>query len=320
MKKFLVVIATSLGLISLAGCGTQANHQKTIRIGILQIVQHGSLDAARQGFQTELTHQIKQVHPTLQVQYDYQNAQGDQANLNTMAQQLTLQNSQLLLAIGTPAAQTLARKTNRLPILTTAVTDLKAAGLVHSVQKPETNVSGTSDKAPVTKQLQLLTSLTKSKKPLGVIYNSSEENSLAQVATAKQYAKTHHLKLKTISVTTTNDIQSALANFTSQISGLYVPTDNLMASAMSIIGKNSQRAQIPVVTGSIEMAQAGGTATYGLNYRDLGKQTAQMAARVILKQQSPSTTPVETANHLQLYVNSTNSKLIGINPKTIKQP
>ena len=306
-------------LVTLAGC-TNHSKQKTVSVGILQIVQHGSLDAAREGFESELNHQIKQQHPTWRVHYDYQNAQGDQANLNTMAQQLTLKSPKLLLAIGTPAAQTLARKTNRQLILTTAVTDLKAAGLVKSEAHPGSNVSGTSDKAPVAKQMKLLASLTKSTKPLGIIYNSSEENSLTQVETAKRYAAQHHLKVKVVSVTTTNDIQSALSNLTSQISGLYVPTDNLMASSMKIIGKDTQTAKIPVVTGSIEMAEDGGTATYGINYRDLGKQTGKMAARIILQKQQVASMPVETADQLHLYVNHTNAKQIGINPVAIHQP
>lgn len=320
MKRISPLLLLMLLTLTLSGCG-RIKQPKTLNIGILQIVQHGSLDAARDGFETQFNHEVKRAHPKWRVHYNYQNAQGDQANLNAMAQQLTITKPQLVLAIGTPAAQVMARKTRTIPVLTTAVTNLVQAGLVQSNQRPQTNVSGTSDQGPVTAQIKLLTQLTKhSKQPLGIIYNSSEANSLNQVNTARTYAKAHQLQLKVVSVSSANDIQSALVGLTPKVAGLYVPTDNLMASSMKLIGKQTQRAHIPVVTGSIEMAIDGGTATYGLNYRDLGKQTAKMAAHVVLKQQKPATMPVQTAQHLQLYINQSRTQALGINPQTVHKP
>ncbi|WP_268913428.1 ABC transporter substrate-binding protein [Lentilactobacillus sp. SPB1-3] len=321
MKKSLLgIIALPVIALTLAGCSSSASKDKTVNVGVLQIVQHGSLDAARKGFESELTKEIKDKQPKWQVAFNYQNAQGDQANLNTMSRQIVQKKPDLILAIATPSAQTVAKQTKTTPILTTAVTDLKSAGLVKSTEKPGTNVSGTMDLGPVDKQLKLLKSLTKNNKPIGVMYNSSEENSGLQVNMAKQYAKKNNLKLKVISVNSSNDVQSALSVLSNKISGLYLPTDNLMASSMKIIGKVAGEKKLPVVTGSIEMAQDGGTATYGINYRDLGKQTAKMAAKVILDKKNPKDMPVEKSKTLRLYVNNERAKKLGIDPAKIQEP
>lgn len=320
MKKLLISsVVLGLGLL-LAGCQQRATGNQGYQVGILQVVQHGSLDQARNGFKVGLRQALKAHGKSTKVTYHYLNAQGDQSNLNTMSQQLVQQKNDLLLGIATPAAQALAKKTTTTPTLVTAVTDLKAASLVKSAAKPQTNVSGTSDLTPVGKQLKLLKSLTTGNRPLGVMYNSSEENSVLQVKLAKQYAQRHYLNLKIVSATSTNDIASVLAGLKGQISGLYLPTDNLMASAMKMIGQKAKAADLPVVTGSIEMAEDGGTATYGLNYYDLGKQTGKMAYRVLVKRQKPQTLPVETAKHLHLYVNRANAKSIGLKADQIKQP
>lgn len=322
MKKALMgTIVLGLGLL-LAGCSSSAagSKDKGYQVGILQIVQHGSLDEARQGFKAGLKQELKAHGKSTKVTYHYLNAQGDQSNLNTMSQQLVQQKNDLLLGIATPAAQALAKKTTTTPTLVTAVTDLKAASLVKSDTTPGTNVSGTSDLTPVGLQLKLLKSLTTGHKPLGIMYNSSEENSVLQVKLAKAYAKKHHIALKVVSATSTNDIASVLAGLEGQISGLYLPTDNLMASAMKTIGQKTKAAKLPVVTGSIEMAEDGGTATYGLNYYDLGKQTGKMAYQVLVDHKKPANMPVQTAKKLHLYINQANTKAIGMTASQIKSP
>ncbi|AWP47121.1 ABC transporter substrate-binding protein [Levilactobacillus brevis] len=321
MKKLLISSIALLGLV-LAGCSSHSSssNSKSLSVGILQVVQHGSLDEARQGFKAGLNQQLKAHDKSTKVTYHYLNAQGDQANLNTMSQQLVQQKNDLLVGIATPAAQALAKKTTTTPTLVTAVTDLKSAGLVKSNQQPNTNVSGTSDLTPVGLQLKLLASMSKGNKPLGIMYNSSEENSVLQVNLAKAYAKKHNLKLKVVSATSTNDVTSVLAGLTGKVSGLYLPTDNLMASAMKTIGQKAKTAKLPVVTGSIEMAEDGGTATYGINYYDLGKQTGKMAYDVLVNHKKPQSMAVETSKKLHLYVNKANANSIGLATNQIKQP
>lgn len=322
MKKTLIGLLTiTMAALLLVGCSNKsASSNKNLNVGILQIVPHGSLDAARKGFKEELNKEVKDHDKSIKINYNYQNAQGDQSNLNSMAQQLTQKNSDLILGIATPSAQALAKKTKSTPIVVTAVTNLESAGLIKNDKKPGTNVTGTKDLGPVDKQIKLLTSLTKSNKPIGVMYNSSEENSVLQIKMVKKYAKNHNLKLNIVSVTSTNDVASALSGMADKVSGIYLPTDNLMASSMKTIGKKAREAKLPVVTGSIEMAEDGGTATYGINYKDLGKQTAKMAYKILIDKKKPQDMPVETSHTLRLYVNKDNAKAVGINPDQIQKP
>lgn len=322
MKKTLIGLLTvTMAALLLVGCSNSASgSSKNLNVGILQIVPHGSLDVARKGFKEELNKEVKQHDKSIKVNYNYQNAQGDQSNLNSMAQQLTQKKNDLILGIATPSAQALAKKTKSTPIVVTAVTNLESAGLIKNDAKPGTNVTGTKDLGPVDKQVKLLTSLTKSNKPIGVMYNSSEENSVLQIKMVKKYAKNHNLKLNIVSVTSTNDVASALSGMADKVSGIYLPTDNLMASSMKTIGKKAREAKLPVVTGSIEMAEDGGTATYGINYKDLGKQTAKMAYKILIDKKKPQDMPVETSHTLRLYVNKDNAKAVGINPDQIQKP
>ena len=323
MKKTLISLLTiTMAALVLVGCSnsTSAAHKKNLNVGILQVVPHGSLDAARKGFKSELNKEVKAHDKSIKINYNYQNAQGDQSNLNSMAQQLTQKKNDLILGIATPSAQSLAKKTKSTPIVVTAVTNLQSAGLVKSDEKPGTNVTGTKDLGPVDKQVKLLTTMTKNNKPIGVLYNSSEENSVLQIKMVKKYAKNHNLKLNIVSVTSTNDVASAVSGMDGKVSGIYIPTDNLMASSMKTIGQKARAAKLPVVTGSIEMAEDGGTATYGINYNDLGKQTAKMAYKILIDKKKPQDMPVETSHTLRLYINKDNAKAIGINPDQIKKP
>ena len=241
MKKSIISLLTiAMVALVLVGCSNNSSSSKELNVGILQIVPHGSLDAARKGLKQELNQEIKKHDKSIKVNYNYQNAQGDQSNLNSMAQQLTQKKNDLILGIATPSAQALAKKTKSTPIVVTAVTNLKSAGLVKSDEKPATNVTGTKDLGPVDKQVKLLTTLTKSNKPIGVLYNSSEENSVLQIKMVKKYAKNHNLKLNIVSVTSTNDVASAVSGMADKVSGIYLPTDNLMASSMKTIGKKAR--------------------------------------------------------------------------------
>ena len=245
MKKTLIGLLTiTMAALLLVGCSNKAAaSDKSLNVGILQIVPHGSLDAARKGFKEQLNKEMKQNHKSIKVNYNYQNAQGDQSNLNSMAQQLTQKKSDLILGIATPSAQALAKKTKTTPIVVTAVTNLESAGLVKNDKKPGTNVTGTKDLGPIDKQVKLLTTMTKSDKPIGVLYNSSEENSVLQIKMVKKYAKNHNLKLNIVSVTSTNDVASALSGLAGKVSGIYIPTDNLMASSMKTVGKKAREAK-----------------------------------------------------------------------------
>lgn len=311
-KKGLVALIASLAIFA-AGCQNVEDND-ILDIGILSIMDHNSLNDAEKGFidgMTELGYE-----EGVDVVYNRMNAQGQQANLYPMAGQL-LKKSDMVLGIGTPTIQALAVTEEEKPLLFTAVTDPMTAGLADSLAGSGRNVAGTSDQMPVEKQVELLISIQPEAEKVGIIYNTGEVNSQIQAEQAEEAiiaaGKTPVIR----TVTSTNDVQQALNSVMADVDLLYVPTDNIMAGAASTVGAVSEQYQVPVVAGSIDQIEDGGLATYSLNYYELGRQTAKIAARVI-EGEDPATMPIEQAQELEVYVNEDMAEALGIDPASIQ--
>ena len=161
-----VTLLLALGL--LAGCGgekKEAGSKAQLNVGIVQLVEHSALDAANKGFVAGMA--SKGFKENENVKYDRQNAQADQSNLQNIAQRFVSNKVDLICAIATPAAQTMANATKDIPIVATAVTDYEAAKLVASNSEPKGNVTGTSDMNPIKEQLELLLKLVPGAKTIG---------------------------------------------------------------------------------------------------------------------------------------------------------
>ncbi len=312
LKKSLLALIASLAIL-VAGCQNTEDNG-ILDIGILSIMDHNSLNDAEQGFidgMTELGYE-----EGVDVTYHRMNAQGQQANLYPMAGQL-LKNSELVLGIGTPTIQALAVTEEEKPLLFTAVTDPISAGLAESLEASGRNVTGTSDQMPVEKQVELLISIKPEAEKVGIIYNTGEVNSQIQAEQAEEAILAAGKTPVIRTVTSTNDVQQALNSVMSDVGLLYIPTDNIMAGAASTVGAVSEQYQVPVVAGSIDQIEDGGLATYSLNYYELGRQTAEMAVRVI-EGEDPSTMPIEQAEELELFVNEDMAEALGIDPDSIQ--
>ncbi|OFU47979.1 ABC transporter substrate-binding protein [Aerococcus sp. HMSC10H05] len=312
LKKSLLVFIASLAII-VAGC-QRTEDNNILDIGILSIMDHNSLNDAEQGFIDGMT--ALGYEEGVDVTYHRMNAQGQQANLYPMAGQL-LKNAELVLGIGTPTIQALAVTEEEKPLLFTAVTDPISAGLAESLSASGRNVTGTSDQMPVEKQVELLISIKPEAEKVGIIYNTGEVNSQIQAEQAKEAILAAGKTPVIRTVTSTNDVQQALNSVMSDVELLYVPTDNIMAGAASTVGAVSEQYQVPVVAGSIDQIEDGGLATYSLNYYELGRQTAEMAVRVI-EGEDPSTMPIEQAKELELFVNEDMAEALGIDPDSIQ--
>lgn len=326
MKKSKQLCKAGLGLmlagLVLAGCGTDdkkaGEEQKdSVKIGILQYMEHDSLSLAREGFLSEFEDAGYDEGENLTI--DYQNAQGDQANLQSMSERLVGKND-AILAIATPAAQALANVTKEDPILFTAVTDAVDAGLVESMEKPGANITGTSDIVPIDEQIALLLSIAPEAKTVGIIYNSSEPNSKIQADMAEKTIKDKGVAVKILTVTSTNDVQQVMTTLAQEVDAIYIPTDNTLASTMPTVGEIATEYKLPVIPGSAEMVEAGALATYGINYSDLGRQTAKMALKIIKDGEKPSEMEVETSNNLELVINEEMAKALEIDPASIVVP
>lgn len=320
-KKMVLGLATMTTGLLLGACGNSSetgnSETENVNVGILQYMEHDSLSKAREGFVSELEEAgyIEGENLTL----NYQNAQGDQANLQSMSESLVGDND-VILSIATPAAQSLATVTQEDPILFTAVTDPVDAGLVAENEVPGGNVTGTSDMVPIEEQVALLLSLAKDAETIGIIYNSSEPNSKIQADLAQEAIEAEGLEVKALTVTTTNDVQQVMTTLAQEVDAVYIPTDNTLASTMPTVGEIALEYKLPVVPGSAEMVEAGGLATYGINYEKLGRQTAQMALQIIEEGADPAEMPVETSDTLELVINEEVAESLGIDPESIVVP
>ncbi|NMA68062.1 MAG: ABC transporter substrate-binding protein, partial [Desulfitobacterium sp.] len=280
-----------------------------VKIGIIQIVEHPALDAAREGFLDALKENGYEVDKNLDLQY--QSAQGDQTLLNSIANQYASSDLDLILAIATPSAQAMAAQTEDIPILVTAVTDLVVAGLVESNENPGTNVSGTSDMNPVKDQLELLKKLFPDVKTVGIIYNAAEINSEIQVNVAKEAAPELGLEIVEKSVATSADVLQAAQSLVGSVEAIYVPTDNMVVSAAQSVVQVANENKIPLIAGESSVVEKGGLATVGIIYYDLGKQTGEMAIRV-LEGEDISQMPVERQERFDTIINKDTVELLGI--------
>ncbi|WP_205015712.1 ABC transporter substrate-binding protein [Streptococcus porcinus] len=309
LSKLIVLTLASLLLVACRSPGGNRHTSKqTVTVGILQYMEHDSLTAARKGFEAELKKEGYTQGKNLKIVY--QNAQGDQANLQTISEQL-LQKSDLVLAIATPAAQALATASTDTPIVFTAVTDPLSADLVKSLKKPGGLITGTSDQAPIGKQVALLKEALPKAREVGILYTSSERNSEVQVKEAEKELKKAGYRVSKKGISSSNEMQDATNSLMRTADALFVPTDNTVASTMSMIGQLSVEHQVPVIGGSTDMVDAGGLLTYGTNYSQLGRQVGRQAV-TILKGQNPATTAVELPKRLDLHVNRQQAQKLGI--------
>lgn len=316
LKKAGLIASTAILTIALlTGCGNDQKSgdtgKKSFKVGVVQLVEHNALDAANKGFIEGLASKGFKVGEN--ITFDQQNAQGDQSNLNTIGQRFVSEKDDLIAAIATPAAQTVANATKAIPIVGMAITDYKAAKLVASDEKPGGNVTGTSDNIPTAQQVDLLIKIMPGIKTVGVIYSSSEINSQVQAEAFKKQAEAKGLTVQESTVSNVNDIQQTAQNLVnSGVQAIYVPTDNMLASAMPTLLKVTNNAKVPVFPSEEAMVKAGGIAMYSVDYYKLGYQAGLMAADILSGKTKPSEMPIETQKELKLVVNKEAAAAMGI--------
>jgi putative ABC transport system substrate-binding protein len=315
-KHLIMGVTAVLTAGIIAGCGGGGGQKKTedgkkmYKVGIVQLVEHNALDAANKGFVDGLKKRGYEEGKNIEI--DRQNAQADQSNLANISQRFISNKSNLICAIATPAAQTVANATKDIPIVGTAITDYESAKLVKSNAKPGGNVTGTSDMNPIKEQVDLLMKFCPNAKTVGVIYCSSEVNSEVQVKVMKEYAASKGLKVETATISTVNDIQQAAQSLVSKVDAFYAPTDNVLASAMPTLLSVTDPAKKPVICGEENMVKAGGLATYGIDYYKLGLQTGDMGADILDGKKKPADMPIQTAKDLKASVNKKSADALGV--------
>lgn len=280
------------------------------RIGISQFITHQSLDATREGFVDELAKQGYIEGKNIEI--DLQNAQGEQRNLKTISQQLA-ESSDVVLAIATPSAQSLANTTQTTPVIFSAVTDPVSAKLVESKEHPGGNVTGTSDQSSdaISTQINLIKKVLPKAKTIGILYTQSEPNSVVQKDEAKRLLEEKGFTVVEKTILDSNNVKAAAESLMAEVDMVFVPTDNIISSTMETVKQVSIKHKVPVFGGSTEMIAVGGLYNYGTNYEELGRQTARMLIRV-LKGEKPENIAVELPEKLELHTNQEMADALGI--------
>lgn len=309
LAPLLVVGILLTSLISLHQL--KADKKKDVfRIGISQFITHQSLDATREGFVDELAKQGYVEGKNIEI--DLQNAQGEQRNLKTISQQLA-ESSDVVLAIATPSAQSLANTTQTTPVIFSAVTDPVSAKLVESREHPGGNVTGTSDQSSdaISTQINLIKKVLPKAKTIGILYTQSEPNSVIQKDEAKRLLEEKGFTVVEKTILDSNNVKVAAESLMAEVDMVFVPTDNIISSTMETVKQVSIKHKVPVFGGSTEMIAVGGLYNYGTNYEELGRQTARMLVRV-LKGEKPENIAVELPEKLELHTNKEMADALGI--------
>ena len=319
-KKFIkgiaaaAIAAMSMGM--LAGCGGGSDTQQDAemhKVGIVQLMQHGALDQANQGLVEGLAAAGYVVGENLEI--DQQNAQGDQSNLQSIAQQFLSNDVEMIMAIATPAAQVMAANTEEIPIVATAITSFEQAGLVESNEAPNTNVTGTHDMTPIAEQIDLLLQIVPDAKSIGTVYTSSEKNSQVQVGILKEVCEAKGLTVVERTVSTVNDIQQATQSLVEEnVDAVWLCTDNNVASAMPQVVGVTDAAGIITVCAEESMVMSGGTITYGINFYQIGYDAGLMAAQILNGEAVPAEMPIQGPKQedLKLVINPEAVEIIGV--------
>lgn len=302
MKKmfiFTLLVCLIFSLNSFAG---------QLKVGITQIVEHPALDACRKGVMDKLKEYGYEDGKN--ISYDIQIAQGNSATANQIAKNFVGDKKDIIVAIATPSALAVANATKKIPVVISAITDPVGAKLVKSLEKPGTNVTGTTDMSPVKEQLGIFKTLGANVKNIGIIYNAGESNSRTLVSLAKDASKDLGLNIVEATVTNSSAVLLAAKSLVGKVEGIYIPTDNTVISALESVLQVTYENKIPLVTGDTDSVVRGSLASLGMDYYKLGLQTGEIVYKII-KGAKPADTPVETLKDLELFVNLKTAEKIG---------
>lgn len=307
MKRTVCFVLCAVLLLGLlAGCGGKSGAKK---VGIIQLVEHPSLDEICAAVTSGLEKGAAAAGMELAI--DVQNAQGDKTLINSICEKFVGDGVDLIIAIATPAAQGAAAATADIPIIFSAVTDPVGAKLVQSMDAPGGNCSGTSDSIPVQRIFELAAELTPNVKNFGLLYCTSEDNSASVISEVKAYLDENGCTYEEATVTNVSEVQQATEALLDQCEGIFVPIDNTVASAMSVVADLAKQAKKPVYVAADSLVHDGGLASAGVNYTQLGAQTAEMALQV-LQGADVSAMPVQLLTDVNVVVNPETAEAVGV--------
>jgi len=309
MKKFTTVFMLILLTVFIAGCSKKNNE---FVIGIGQFAEHGSLDNCREGFVAGLKEAGYIEGENLKILYE--NAQADANMASQISKNFIAKKVDLICAIATPMAQSAfgAAKNTNIPVIFTAVTDPIKAELAKEDGTPNGNTTGTSDKLPVEKQLEMIRKILPDAKRIGIMYTTSEVNSLSAIEEYKAAAPQYGFEIVESGISTGSDIPLAADNLLEKVDCINNLTDNTVVSALPVILDKAAKKNIPVFGSEVEQVKIGCLATMGLDYFDLGVQTGKMAAKVLSGEKKAGEIKFEIIEEFAFYGNNAVAENLGI--------
>ncbi|OZC36030.1 ABC transporter permease [Marinobacter vinifirmus] len=294
---------------SLLAAASLVQAEDTRVVAITQIVEHPALDAAHQGVVDELAERGYREGENLRLMHE--SAQGNSAIASQIARKFVGESPDVIVAIATPSAQTVAAAAREIPVVFSAVTDPVAAKLVKSWEAPGANITGVSDMLPIEKHLDMLQRVMPDAKRIGTVYNPGEANAAALVELLEERLAARGLELVKGAATKTSEVLGAARSLVGKADAIYLTTDNTVISAAEAVISVGERAKIPVFAADTATVERGAVAALGFNYYNHGRQTGAMVARV-LEGASTADMPVEIMEELDLYVNPEAGERMGI--------
>ncbi len=325
-KWLLLVVIAVMSVFVLAACGSEDDtdtteeaddadeaegsenaDEDTYVIGATQILEHPSLDEAYNGFQAAIE------EAGLDIEYDYQNAQNDQNNVKTIADNFVADDVDLIFANSTPSALGALNATKEIPILFTSVTDAVDAGLVEAMEEPGDNITGVVDLHPeaIESTVQFIDEYFDGAN-VGVIYNAGEANSVAQIDAVEAAADGTSLSISERTVSNSSEVQQATSSLAGEVDVFYIVTDNTVVSALDTVVGVANEQQIPLIVGEPDSLEKGGFATFGIDYHTIGYRTGEMAVEILTGDNTPGDIDVEYPPEIQLFINKDGAEAQGV--------
>ena len=318
MKKKMVTVLLTAAMVTAmaAGCGKSSDSgsdkKESYTIGIEQFAEHGSLDNCREGFLKGLEDEGIKEGDNLTVKY--KNAAADMGTAKQISDSLVSDKVDLVCAIATPSAQSAYNAAMKadIPVIYTAVTDPVAAELADKDGKPVGEVTGTSDKLPVEEQLKMIREMLPDAKKIGIMYTTSEANSLSTIETYKELADDYGFEIVESGINTLADVDMAAADLAAKVDCISNLTDNTVVQGLQTVLAKASAAGIPVFGSEVEQVKNGCLAAEGIDYVALGKQTGKMAAKILKGEEKAKDMKFETFNNGDVIINTAAAKKINM--------
>jgi len=312
MKKIsvlliLVLILTTMSL-SLFGCNNASSQDDALQVGIIQLLDNGAFEDMREGFIAQMR---SHGYSETQLDFDYRNAQGDMSNLNAICQEMVNSQKDLIVTIATPPTQAFVNMESDIPVIFISVSNPVGAGIMTDLNFPDKNATGTSNAIPIDEMFKLSQRLTPGMETYGLLYNTSEINSVTTINQAKEYMDTNGLSYEEAVVTNSSEVQQAAQSLVGRVDALFIPNDSMIQSAMPQVSEIAKEAKIPVYGSSAVMVASGAFATISISDTEIGQLSADMAHQHL--QGTPiEQIPAVVVSSFTTVINQTTADALGI--------